>query len=132
MNNLAYLSVVVLFAIISSCTNPNSEQRNAVFITSADTIDFGTIVYPDSIEKEITISNIGNDTLKLSKFIASCGCTIPKISDTAILSNSSTKLRVMFKPNENDSGKFSKSIVIRTNCEDPFKIIRLIGKVEKN
>lgn len=125
------LYITIGLAIIAASCDNSSKQKHgsAVFKSEKDTINFGDISALAESEQEIKIMNDGSDTLYISKVVASCGCTVAALNDTLIESGKSTTLHVRYKPDPKDTGFFSKSIVLRTNCEDPFKLIRIIGNV---
>jgi len=126
--------LIALLAVVGiSCNEPKKEANvEAIFKSEMDTINFGTLTSYDTIERKVNITNTGTETLYISNVMASCGCTVPKLADTLIEAGKSTAIRIKYKPHKGDSGKFSKSVVLKTNCKDPFKLIRVVGAFEPN
>lgn len=129
MKVIVYLTISMAVIVTACSSNRQEKASNAVFKSEKDTINFGDISALAESVQELKIMNNGTDTLYISKVVASCGCTVAALNDTLIASGKSTVLRVHYKPEPKDTGVFSKSIVLRTNCEDPFKLIRIIGNV---
>lgn len=129
--NIFLIAIIAIVAI--SCNEVKKEtSANAIFKSEKDTIDFGKLTSYDTAEHKINISNTGTEALYISNVMASCGCRVPKLTDTLIEEGKSTTIRIKYKPHKGDSGKFSKSVVLKTNCEEPFKLIRVIGTFEPN
>lgn len=113
------------------CTKPKKQvKKNITFSIEKDTIDLGILTTYDTVSQTVKITNTGSDTLYISKITASCGCTVPKLTDTIIASGEFASVQVKYKPKDNDTGYFTKSVIFRTNCEEPFKLLRVIGEVQ--
>jgi hypothetical protein len=129
MKTVFYLLIIGL--VWAGCEiHEKQPLKNIIFESDRDTIDFGVIFLKDTLEQRVKITNNGTDTLKILNAVAACGCTVPKLKDTLIAGGKSTFIHVKYKPNLKDTGKFSKSVVLKTNCEEPFKLIRIIGNIK--
>tara|TARA_R110000824_G_scaffold401771_1_gene615700 strand:- start:382142 stop:382987 length:846 start_codon:yes stop_codon:yes gene_type:complete len=108
-----------------SYTGPTvkSEVSGVVGGGSKITIDrklhnFGVIPqYGGTVETTFTITNKGNEILKVGTLTTSCSCTSARISETSIQPNESALLTVVFNPNlhEEPIDVFRRTVFIPSN-----------------
>jgi hypothetical protein len=115
------LTLVVLL----SCKNKIIEKP-ILNVTNRD-VDLGIIKYDSAYKIDYIITNIGTKELIIDTITSSCGCSVPKINKKVIWSSDTTLASVQFKPV--DSGKFSKSIVMKSNVDSVYTVLKFRGMV---
>ena len=88
--------------------------------------DFGRIPSRKPVEYNVTIRNIGTDTLVLKEVKAGCGCTTPKYrSNEKIAPGKSTFITLGF--NGDATGQFERTVDIYFNDDMMFKQAKFHG-----
>jgi len=103
--------------------------QKALIKIDKNIIDLGSIRFPSNSKFVYKISNIGNADLLIDTISSSCGCTQPSLSKKKALPNQIVELTVGFTPV--DTGFFDKKIVIKSNIDSVFTVVRFIGKALK-
>jgi hypothetical protein len=120
------VSFVLLF--ITACQNnpavgPSVDDLHPVPDTAhfttlqwADTlINFETIQMGDSIQVKFLCYNTGKKPLFLSSVRASCGCTIPSYTESAILPGDTGYVSASFNSNRSHPGDVYKTVYVTSN-----------------
>lgn len=129
MNNFKCL-IFFIIIVITACNYKNSLSYPVLRIEK-DSINIGSLNKGDSLSVKIPMYNVGDDILRIVSIGASCGCTSVFVEDKVLSSGDSTVLKFVYKTAESkDSGFFEKNIVVKTNCQIPFKIIKFSGNVK--
>ena len=118
------LSLGLALATLLSCKN-RIIQKPILNITNKD-VDLGAIKYDSSYKIDYIIANVGAKDLVIDTVTSSCGCSVPKINRKVIRSSDTTLVSVEFKPV--DSGKFSKSIVMKSNTDSVYTVLKFRGR----
>jgi hypothetical protein len=118
------LSLGLALAILLSCKN-RIIQKPVLNVTNKD-VDLGAIKYDSSYKIDYIIANVGAKDLVIDTVTSSCGCSVPKINKKVIRSSDTTLVSVEFKPV--DSGKFSKSIVMKSNTDSVYTVLKFRGR----
>ena len=107
------LSTVFLF----SC---QSKKPVAILSNPFPAID--TVTAGQSKTAHITVKNLGNAVLKIDKFVCSCECTVPELSEnTKILPNDSLRIKFTINGFDNDKGKWKQVLcTFKTNADSMF------------
>ena len=124
-----FKKIIYLLFILTSlicCKKENFELPKAKFINK---VNFGKIKYGQKIIKTFNIENISKENIIIYDIKTSCGCTVPKISDSLILPNTVKKINVEYSPKLKDIGIVKHSIVIKANTTPSFLVLYLEGKV---
>ena len=95
---------------------------------SETTFDFGKIPQGKPVTHTFTVENIGADSLKIDNVQASCGCTTPEWSKTAVATGGKTTIKVGY--NSAAEGVFDKTITIYYNGGQ-VKVLNIKGTVWK-
>ena len=93
-------------------------------------INYGTINKGANGERTFIFTNIGNKPLVISRVQSSCGCTIPKKPEKAILPGKKGEIKVSYDTKR--IGGFVKSITIYSNAKNTRKVIKIKGYVNKS
>lgn len=117
----------ILFLTFHACRNNqspaeaenNNSQRDTANFTRiqwSDTlIDFGTIKMGDSVQVKFLCTNTGTKPLFLTGVRASCGCTIPSYTESAILPGEKGVVTASFNSNKSHPGDIYKTVYVTTN-----------------
>jgi hypothetical protein len=112
---------IIIISLVSSI-RMNATTKPIIRILPDTTLDLGTIVQGQKGYGAVTIKNIGDDTLRLQRVKASCGCTAALVKDDDLAPSDSTVLSITF-----DSGKMEglveKEVSITSNDPDQPKVI---------
>lgn len=117
-------AVLGTVALLLSCKN---EIPKPIMVLETETVLLDTLTVNTETEHNILIRNEGNANLEIQKIESSCGCTIGKINDSILKPNTSTQFSFLVTPEY--TGDFSKNMVIRSNDEKVFHIIKIKGFV---
>ena len=80
------------------------------------THDFGTFSEKSPVVTyTFTYTNVGEQPLVINQAVASCGCTVPEYTKTAIQPGEKGEIKVTYNGAGKFPGHFKKSITIRTN-----------------
>ena len=127
--NFKYLTLLVFASImILSCKNENEAKPAVRFVNK---INFGKIKYGRKIIKTYNIKNVSKKKIVIYDIKSSCGCTVPKISDSIILPNKIKKIDVEYNPKISDTGKVNQTVVVKANTKPNFWVLYLEGEVIK-
>ncbi|WP_341908061.1 DUF1573 domain-containing protein [Fluviicola taffensis] len=128
MKNKLLFSLLMLLLI--SCNTLNEKPQNSnpesVFLKD-NNIDLGKIDHTDLQSIPISIHNSSNEKIEIVDISKSCGCTKVTLKKRSINPNSGLSFTLKYDP-ENDSGKISKSVVLRLS-NDIFLIFKFKGIV---
>ncbi len=125
MNKFMKLFAAV-FAV--SCQSAEQKAKPKLLIPVAD-VNLSTIKFDSSYRITYLLINTGNGVLKIDTVTASCGCTIPGISETTINPADTGLLVVDYKPV--DTGNFNKKVVIKSNIDSSFSVVSFFGRAKK-
>jgi len=81
----------------------------------ADTYDFGTIVEGFAVEHTFVLSNVGDETLVITRVYAGCGCTTTALETTELPPGESVDLHAIVSTNGFGGSKISKPIYVYSN-----------------
>lgn len=92
--------------------------------------DFGKVYQnkDSTVFAAFYFTNAGNAPLIIYKVSASCGCTVSEWTKSPVGKNQKGYVKVIFNP-KGISGRFSKSIYVKSNAENDVVILRIEGEV---
>ncbi len=125
-------SLIILFTLLafSFTTGVQAQMANAdkgVFQFDMEEIDYGTIQQNDNGVRKFTFTNRGRAPILISKVNTSCGCTVPSFSKEAVLPGERGIIEVKYSAKK--TGRFSKSITVISNADEPMKTLKIKGNV---
>lgn len=116
--------ILFSFCVFAQMGNPKITVQNTDY-------DFGNVVEGTLVKHTFTITNTGNDLLKISNVQPSCGCTAAKPDKNELKPGESTKLKIEFN-SEGRTGKQEKHIMIASNDPQNSSLnLKIFGMVEK-
>ncbi len=108
---------IILFLTIMSSTIIFAQPK--LDIIPGVEFTMGTVYKGMSVTKELTIRNVGSDTLVVSDVSAQCGCTTTKLSRQKLAPKESENLSITFNSTGYD-GPVTKHVYLDSNDpEDP-------------
>lgn len=134
------LLLVTLLMSISFATNAQSQKsvRSEVRPTGEtkaenyaeikfDTLRINLGIFPEADSERkcsFAFTNIGTAPLIINQAFASCGCTVPTFTKDPIKPGEKGCINVSYNGKGLMTGRFSKTITVRTNAKN--RIVRLI------
>ncbi len=109
-----------------------SKEFNMTTMTfDKTTIDFGKVKEDSENKAVFTVTNTGNQPLKIDKVDVSCGCTTAKKPENAIPPGKSDQIEVIFHPKIGQLKEQEKSITVFANIQDEMQILFIKAFVEE-
>jgi hypothetical protein len=113
-----YFTIFFLIIVISS---PLLSDEPKIKVHPSTTIDLGDMYQGQKMSKTVTITNVGDDTLKITGVKAQCGCTATLIDKKEVAPNDSAKLDITFD-SQSWNGKVTKQVYISSNDTSNAKL----------
>lgn len=118
------LFLVLLLLTVSLST----AQEVASINFDSETIDYGEIAKSSDGVRTFRFTNTGNAPLIIENVQSSCGCTIPKRPESAILPGEKGEIQVKYDTTR--VGPFRKTITVTSNSENtPMIGLKIRGTV---
>lgn len=118
---LFILSFVALFSIQAVEKAANIQFKEEVH-------DFGTIVEGNKPSYNFVFTNTGDAPLVIVDVDVSCGCTEPEFPEEAIMPGQTGIIKIGFN-STGKSGRFDKSVTVKSNAKDGAVRLRIVGNV---
>ena len=119
------LIAVLLIGIISF--GAFAQDKVAKIKFNKTIIDYGTIEKGADGTKTFEFTNTGDAPLVISKVNSSCGCTVPKKPDGAIMPGETGEIQVKYDTNR--VMPIRKTITVLSNAETPTVALKIKGNV---
>jgi hypothetical protein len=90
----------VIFLLVCSSIAAHIQVANAQLkVLEGNEISFGKIFQTGkNVHEELTLKNVGNESIRITNIHTSCGCTVASISDSLIPPGKQTKVKIEFNP----------------------------------
>jgi hypothetical protein len=95
------------------------------------TIDFGKVKEDSENKAVFTVTNTGNQPLKIEKVDVSCGCTTAKKPENEIAPGMSDQIEVIFHPKVGQLKEQEKSITVFANIQEETQVLFIKAFVEE-
>lgn len=119
---------VLLGIIFSAGVFAQTPAKSAVMTFEAKSFDFSDVKQGEKVTHTFHYKNTGNDTLKISNVISSCGCTVPQEYAKIVPPGASGSITVQFD-SANKMGVVNKTLTILSNATpsgpDPAEYLRI-------
>jgi len=127
MNYQHHLGSLVLLALITTCT---AYSQPRLSIIGGDTVTWGK-VGAGKLRRTVQITNIGSDTLRITKVEPSCGCTTAPLDRTILGSGDTAEIHITI--GVAGSGMEHKQVVIQSNdATRPTRQLHLLADVQQD
>ena len=122
--------IITLCALIIGFITFTAMQTDnkAEFKFEKETHDFGKIPQGKPVTYEFKFTNTGEEPLIISNVESSCGCTVPKYTNTPVLKGQSGTITVTFNAAAVQPS-FAKAVTIKSNARTPNKLLYIKGEV---
>jgi hypothetical protein len=118
--------VLVLFIGLLALS-VNAQDKTAKIEFKTETVDYGVIAKDSDGVRVFEFTNTGTAPLIISKVSSSCGCTIPKKPEEAILPGKTGEIQVKYDTKR--VGPIRKAITVISNADTPTKVLKIKGEV---
>jgi hypothetical protein len=118
--------VLVLFVGLLTIT-VNAQDKTAKIEFKTETVDYGVIEKGSDGIRVFEFTNTGTAPLIISKVSSSCGCTIPKKPEEAILPGKTGEIQVKYDTKR--VGPIRKAITVISNADTPTIVLKIKGEV---
>ncbi|HEY9184234.1 MAG TPA: DUF1573 domain-containing protein [Salegentibacter sp.] len=105
-------------------------QNTAKMEFKTETIDYGEIKKGSDGVRVFEFTNTGNAPLVIENVTSSCGCTIPKKPEEAIMPGETGEIEVKYDTKR--VGPIRKTVTVYSNSDVPTKALKIKGKVVDN
>lgn len=124
-------NLIIIFTSLLFLACHETKLKKPAVLVKEQVKNLGVISINDTTKVNFRIYNTGEDLLKIDSVSASCDCTIPSFVKRNIEPRDSTDLIVSFAPLA--VGDFEKAIVLKSNIDSVFTILKFFGtvKIEK-
>ena len=119
--------VLVLFVGLLALS-VNAQDKAAKIEFKTETVDYGVIEKGSDGIRVFEFTNTGTAPLIISKVSSSCGCTIPKKPEEAILPGKTGEIQVKYDTKR--VGPIRKAIPVISNADTPTKVLKIKGEVK--
>lgn len=90
------------------------QAQPKIHIMEGTKLDFGQIASGSSLKRDVTIKNVGTDTLIINDVVASCGCTATLVDKKILPPNQTSKITITFN-SKNFKHEVTKTVTIKSN-----------------
>ena len=118
--------VLILFVGLLALS-VNAQDKAAKIEFKTETVDYGVIEKGSDGVRVFEFTNTGTAPLIISKVSSSCGCTIPKKPEEAILPGKTGEIQVKYDTKR--VGPIRKAITVISNADTPTKVLKIKGEV---
>lgn len=125
MKKLIAIAVFVLAGV-----GVANAQNTAKMEFKTETIDYGEIKKGSDGVRVFEFTNTGNAPLVIENVTSSCGCTIPKKPEEAIMPGETGEIEVKYDTKR--VGPIRKTVTVYSNSDVPTKALKIKGKVIDN
>ncbi|MEP0131330.1 MAG: DUF1573 domain-containing protein [Eudoraea sp.] len=120
---------IVLILFVGLLTlSVNAQDKAAKIEFKSETVDYGVIEKGSDGVRVFEFTNTGTAPLIISKVSSSCGCTIPKKPEEAILPGKTGEIQVKYDTKR--VGPIRKAITVISNADTPTKVLKIKGEVK--
>ena len=119
--------IVLLTFVLGVTLTTFAQSKPAEFKFDKESFDFGKISLTKPVTVDFTFTNVGDAPLILTKVETTCGCTVPKYTQTPVKKGESGKITVTYTP-AGSPLPFSKSITVTSNAKTTTKVLYIKGE----
>lgn len=112
MKSIVIVTLCVFALPLITSSNANAQPK--LQVVGGTTLQLDTLYRGETVERTVTLKNIGTETLVIGEVLSSCGCTGTVMSSDKIPPGSSGSLKVTFNA-KSMGGPTRKIITVRSN-----------------
>ncbi|MEO8796060.1 MAG: DUF1573 domain-containing protein [Daejeonella sp.] len=121
---LTLCAVIIGFVAFTAMQTDNKAE----FKFEKETHDFGKIPQGTPVSVDFKFTNTGEEPLIISNVESTCGCTVPKYTNTPVLKGKTGIITVTFNA-ASVQPSFAKAVTIKSNARTPIKLLYIKGEV---
>ncbi len=121
---LTLCAVIIGFVAFTAMQTDNKAE----FKFEKETHDFGKIPQGTPVSVDFKFTNTGEEPLIISNVESTCGCTVPKYTNTPVLKGQTGIITVTFNA-ASVQPSFAKAVTIKSNARTPIKLLYIKGEV---
>ena len=126
-NQKVMKKIVLILFVGLLALSVNAQDKAAKIEFKTETVDYGVIEKGSDGVRVFEFTNTGTAPLIISKVSSSCGCTIPKKPEEAILPGKTGEIQVKYDTKR--VGPIRKAITVISNADTPTKVLKIKGEV---
>lgn len=126
-NQKVMKKIVLILFVGLLAISLNAQDKAAKIEFKSETVDYGVIEKGSDGVRVFEFTNTGTAPLIISKVSSSCGCTIPKKPEEAILPGKTGEIQVKYDTKR--VGPIRKAITVISNADTPTKVLKIKGEV---
>lgn len=126
-NQKVMKKIVLILFVGLLALSVNAQDKGAKIEFKTETVDYGVIEKGSDGVRVFEFTNTGTAPLIISKVSSSCGCTIPKKPEEAILPGKTGEIQVKYDTKR--VGPIRKAITVISNADTPTKVLKIKGEV---
>jgi hypothetical protein len=126
-NQKVMKKIVLILFVGLLALSVNAQDKAAKIEFKSETVDYGVIEKGSDGVRVFEFTNTGTAPLIISKVSSSCGCTIPKKPEEAILPGKTGEIQVKYDTKR--VGPIRKAITVISNADTPTKVLKIKGEV---
>lgn len=126
-NQKVMKKIVLILFVGLLAISLNAQDTAAKIEFKSETVDYGVIEKGSDGVRVFEFTNTGTAPLIISKVSSSCGCTIPKKPEEAILPGKTGEIQVKYDTKR--VGPIRKAITVISNADTPTKVLKIKGEV---
>jgi len=127
-NQKVMKKIVLILFVGLLALSVNAQDKGAKIEFKTETVDYGVIEKGSDGVRVFEFTNTGTAPLIISKVSSSCGCTIPKKPEEAILPGKTGEIQVKYDTKR--VGPIRKAITVISNADTPTKVLKIKGEVK--
>jgi hypothetical protein len=124
MKKLVAFSLVILSFVVVTAMKADVQ---AEFKFEEESHDFGKIPQGKPVTYEFKFTNVGDEPIIITNVEATCGCTVPKYSNTPVKKGETGVITATFSAAT--VAPFNKAITVKSNAKTPVKFLYIKGEV---
>lgn len=94
------------------------EAQPRIQVVEGTKLKFDDTYTNHTVSKEVTVKNVGLDTLRIENINAQCGCTATMMDVKTLAPGDSSSLSITFDPKGYPGGAYTKNVSIASNDPD--------------
>ncbi|NCI47116.1 DUF1573 domain-containing protein [Sediminibacterium soli] len=151
IRTVCFFGIAIVCLLMNACTNEESPaqpyannlgikparlaQIDTVHFTTVEWLEpdrnFGLVNEGDSVVFDFRFRNTGSHPLFISGVKPSCGCTIAKYPEAAVMPGKESVMKVNFNTH-NQPGTVHKTIIVTTNTSNGVKhVLSISGQIKQ-
>jgi hypothetical protein len=114
MKNACLALLLPLLVVPAHAEEKKAETKGPHIVVEPASFDFGKAVQNQTLAKQFSVRNYGNEDLVIENVSTTCGCTAALLDEKTVKPGGSATMRVTLET-RTYSGKVQRTVVVRSN-----------------